>query len=143
MNSLEAAKLTLKDGGYRCVIASAGKVVFTSQGRGIAPLVEYYHQYGEAHPGAALADKVMGRAAALLAQLVGIGEAYTDVISQGALEELNKAGIAASFETKVDVIQNRAGTGLCPMELLSKGVEDPREMLSKAEDFLAGIGKKG
>lgn len=143
MNSLEASKLTLKDGGYSCVIASAGKVVFTSHGRGVAPLVEYYHQHGEAHPGAALADKVMGRAAALLARLIGIGEVYTDVISQGALEELNKAGIAASFETKADAIQNREGTGLCPMELLSKGVEEPQEMLQKAEDFLAGIGKKG
>ena len=143
MNSLETAKLTLEDSGYSCVIASAGKVVFTSQGRGIAPLVEYYNQYGEAHPGAALADKVMGRAAALLARLIGIGEVYSVVISQGALDELNKAGIAASYKTKVDAIQNRAGTGLCPMEQLSKGVEDPREMLEKAEEFLAGIGKKG
>lgn len=143
MNSLEAAKLTLKDSGYSCVIASAGKVVFTSEGRGIAPLVDYYHQYGEAHPGAALADKIMGRAAALLARLIGIGEVYSIVISQGALEELNKAGIAVSYQTKVDAIQNRAGTGLCPMEQLSKGVEDPREMLAKAEDFLAEMRKKG
>ena len=142
MNSLETAKLTLEDSGYSCVIASAGKVVFTSQGRGIGPLVEYYHRYGEAHPGAALADKVVGRAAALLARLIGIGEVYTDVISQGALEELNKADVAVSYETKVDVIRNRAGTGLCPMEQLSKGVEDPREMLQKAEDFLAQM-KKG
>lgn len=143
MNSLETAKLTLKNSEYTCVIASAGKVVFISDKRGIAPMVEYYHQYGEAHPGAALADKVMGRAAALLARLIGIGEVYTDVISQGALEELDKAGIAASFETKVDAIQNRAGTGLCPMEQLSRGVEGPLEMLAKAEDFLAGVRKQG
>lgn len=142
MNSLETAKLTLTDSEFSCVIASAGKVVFTSSGRGIAPLVDYYHQYGQAHPGAALADKVVGRAAALLAQLAGITEVYAQVVSQGALDQLDKAGIAVSYQSKVDVIQNRTGTGLCPMEQLSKGVEDPREMLAKAEDFLAHTRKK-
>lgn len=137
MDSLETAKLTLKEGGFTCVIASEGKVVFTSKDRGVKPLVEYYRQSGEAYPGAALADKVIGRAAALLARLMGIGQVYTGVISEGALEELNKAGVSVSYGTKVEAVRNRAGTGLCPMEQLSRGVDDPREMLAKVEDFLA------
>jgi len=143
MDSLETAKLTLKEGGFTCVIANAGKVVFTSKERGIRPLVDYCHQQGQAYPGAALADKVIGRAAALLARFACIGEVYAGTISQGALEELNKAGVSVSYETKVEAVRNRAGTGLCPMEQLSKGVEDPQEMLSKAEDFLENIGKQG
>lgn len=143
MDSLETAKLTLKDGGYTCVIANAGKVVFTSKERGVRPLVDYYHQQGQAYLGAALADKVIGRAAALLARLIGIGEVYTGVLSQGALEEFNKAGISVSYETKVEAVRNRAGTGLCPMEQLSQGVEDPQEMLARVEDFLAKLGKEG
>ena len=141
MKSLEAAKLTLAEGGYTCVVARGGKVIFTSRERGVKPLVDYYRQYGQAHPGAALADKVIGRAAALLARLACIGEVYAGVLSTGALEELNKAGISAGYKTKVEAVRNRAGTGLCPMEQLSQGVDDPLEMLARAEDFLAKMAK--
>lgn len=137
LNTLEVAKLTLRDGGCTCVIASEGKVVFTSKERGVKPLLDYYREHGDAHKGAALADKVIGRAAALLAQLLGVGELYAGVMSEGALEELNKAGIHASYETKVEAIRNRDNTGFCPMEQLSKGVDDPREMLARVEEFLA------
>ena len=78
------------------------------------------------------------RAAALLARLAGIRELYAGVISTGALEELEKAGIPASYETKTEAVRNRTGTGLCPMEQLSQGVEEPEEMLRRVEKFLAG-----
>lgn len=143
MNSLEAAKLTLADGGYTCVIASGGKVIFTSKERGVKPLVDYYRQRGQSQQkDTALADKVIGRAAALLARLAGIRELYAGVISTGALEELEKAGIPASYETKTEAVRNRAGTGLCPMEQLSQGVEEPEEMLRRVEKFLAGQAPK-
>ena len=41
----------------------------------------------------------------------------------------------------MEAVRNRAGTGLCPMEQLSQGVEDPQEMLARVEDFLAKIAK--
>ncbi len=142
MNTMELARQTLKEGNYTCVVAEGEKVIFTSKDRGIKPLVEYCHQYGGAHPGAVLADKVIGRAAALLCCLAGIRELHTGVLSQGALDELNKAGIRAGYDTKVEAIRNRDNTGFCPMEALSKGVDDPEEMLRKAEEFLAGLEKK-
>ena len=82
------------------------------------------------------------RAAALLARLMGVRALYARVISQGAMEELNRAGIEAGCETMVEAVRNRAGTGLCPMEQLSRGVEDPEEMLAKAEEFLAGLAEQ-
>lgn len=144
MNSLEAARLTLQEGNYTCVVAKGGKVIFTSRERGVKPLVDCYRQYGQAQEGedTALADKVIGRAAALLARLMGVRALYARVISQGAMEELNKAGIEAGCETMVEAVRNRAGTGLCPMEQLSRGVEDPEEMLAKAEEFLAGLAEQ-
>ena len=77
----------------------------------------------------------------MLARLACIGEVYAGVISAPALEELEKAGITAGFGEKVEAVRNRAGTGLCPMEQLSQGVEDPQEMLARVEDFLAKIAK--
>lgn len=143
MNSLEVAKKTLEEGGYTCVIASGGRVIFTSTDRGVKPLVEYYHRFGKEQPeGAALADKVIGRAAALLAILSGITRVYAGVISIPALEELEKTGIPAGCETKAEAIRNRAGTGLCPMEQLSQGVTAPEEMLARVEKFLAEAAAK-
>lgn len=138
MNSLEAAKKALAEGGYTCVVASGGKVIFTSNDRGVKPLVEYCHRFGkDRREDAALADKVIGRAAALLAILSGITELYARVLSVSALEELKAAGIPAGCETMAEAIRNRAGTGLCPMERLSQGVTTPEEMLARAEKFLA------
>ena len=143
MNSLETAKKTLAEGGYTCVVASGGQVIFTSTDRGVKPLVEYYHRFGKAHKeDAALADKVIGRAAALLAILAGITQLYAGVISIPALKELEKAGIPAGCETKAEAIRNRAGTGLCPMEQLSQGVTTPEEMLARVEKFLAEAAAK-
>ena len=130
MNSLELAKRTLEEGGCTCVVAGGGEVIFTSRERGVKPLV------------AALADKVIGRAAALLAVLAGITELYAKVISVSALAELEKAGIPAGCEIKAEAIRNRAGDGLCPMERLSQGVTAPEEMLRRAEEFLAEMARK-
>ncbi len=143
MNSLELAKRTLEEGGCTCVVAGGGEVIFTSRERGVKPLVEYCRRFGKEPPReAALADKVIGRAAALLAVLAGITELYAKVISVSALAELEKAGIPAGCEIKAEAIRNRAGDGLCPMERLSQGVTAPEEMLRRAEEFLAEMARK-
>lgn len=143
MSSLELAKRTLAEGGYTCVVAGGGEVIFTSRERGVKPLVEYYRRFGEKRlPEAALADKVIGRAAALLAILAGVTELYAGVMSLSALEELEKAGIPAGCETKAEAIRNRAGDGLCPMERLSQGVATPKEMLRRVEAFLEEMAGK-
>lgn len=139
MDTLETAKQALREGNYTCAVACRGKVVFTSRERGVKPLVEYIHRYGDTCRGAALADKVIGRAAALLVRLMGVTELSSGVVSRGALEELEKAGITVQYETLVEAVRNRDGTGFCPMERLSQGVEDPREMLRRAEGFLQGL----
>lgn len=129
----------LREGDFTCAIAHEGKVIFTSQARGVKPLVDYYHQYGNGYPGAALADKVIGRAAALLVRLCGITQVYADVMSASAQAELEQAGIHARFQEQVEAIRNRTNTGLCPMEQLSQGVETPEEMLSRVEEFLKNL----
>ena len=141
MDNQTLAITALREGELTCAVAHAGKVIFTSQARGVKPLVDFYHTHGSAYAGAALADKVIGRAAALIITLCGVGEVYSDVMSTSALAELRSAGITARCGREVEAIRNRDNTGLCPMEALSQGVQSPREMLARAEEFLRSLPK--
>lgn len=75
----------------------------------------------------AVADRVVGRAAALLMAFGGVKEAYASVLSARAVEVLKENGIAFSYGKLVDCIVNRTGTGECPMESLSREISDPEE----------------
>lgn len=138
MNTLEAAKTALTQGDFTCAVAHEGKVIFTSQSRGVAPVVEYYHQNGDAYRGAVLADRVVGRAVALLAQLCGFRRVYAATVSRAAIAELERAGIALEYGQVTGAIHDRQGEGPCPMEKLAQGVDDPRQLLDRIEHFLAG-----
>lgn len=141
MDTQQLAITTLEAGDLACAIAHEGQVVFTSTHRGVRPLLDYYRNHGEAYPGAVLADKVVGRAAALLAHLGGIASVYGQVMSRPALEALEQRGIHASYGRLVEGIRNRDDTGPCPMEALSQGVEDPQELLEKIEAFFQNLPK--
>lgn len=135
MDTLQLAKKTLREGGFTCAIAHNDEIIFTSVARGVKPLVDFQRQFGTGRKPAALADKVIGRGAALLLPLGGIVAVHGEVMSRPALEELERLGISASYTTLVEGIRNREGTGPCPMEALSMGITDPHEMLEKVEEF--------
>ena len=111
---LRNAIAILKDGDYTLAVMH-GDDVYTSKERGVKPLLELYERYGELR-GAAAADKVVGKAAALLYVRLGISELYTDVVSTHALAVLRENGIDTSFTVETEAIRNRRGDGFCPME---------------------------
>lgn len=135
MDGIELAKSELIKGNYTCVIVSGEQVVMTSVERGVKPLIVFYEEYTEQrkHTGAglALADKVIGRASALLAVLCGMKSIYAGIISAEAKEALDDLGIPVTFERMVPYIKNRTGDGRCPIEELSLGVNDPYEVYLK------------
>lgn len=135
MDGIELAKSELIKGNYTCVIVSGEQIVMTSVERGVKPLIVFYEQYTERRgytgAGLVLADKVIGRASALLAALCGMESIYAGVISAEAKKALDDLGIPVTFGRIVPYIKNRAGDGRCPMEELSLGVNDPYEVYLK------------
>lgn len=113
---------------------------FESQKRGVAPLMELLAKQGSCQGGQA-ADKVVGRATAFLYQLLGISCLYAAVISQGALEVLEKAGIRVSYDALVPGIRNRTDTGPCPMEAATAGCQTPEEALDAIRATLDKLSK--
>ena len=66
--------------------------------------------------GASVADKVVGKAAAMLFVRGGIKEVYAEIISEPALEVFKRHGVPCAFGELVKNIINRTNTGICPME---------------------------
>ena len=104
--------------------------------RGVADLFSLVTDEPEFLRGASVADKVIGRGAALLLVKGGARRVYAEVVSSGALEVLWRADVEVSFGTEVPNIINRVGTDICPVEKLTGGVESPDEAYELIKGFL-------
>lgn len=121
MNDLNKAKALLEQEDYTCVLC-LGDTVHTSRHRGVRPLMELL---GTDVSGFSGADKVVGKATALLYCLLGIRQLYAKVISDAAIEVLRAHGIPVQWGTRVAYIVNRTADGRCPMELATEHISDP------------------
>lgn len=119
---LERAKKELENGGYTCVLCK-GAQLHTSILRGVAPLMELL---SENMAGFSAADKVVGKATALLYCLLGVRAVYAAVISEPALAVLESHSIHVSYKKLVPYIVNRQRNGSCPMELATANIYDPK-----------------
>lgn len=86
--------------------------------------------------GGMIADRVIGRGAALLLLKAGIREAFAYVISQPALGLLQLHGVKVRYVKLQAHIINRAGDGICPVELLTENIISPDEAYLKIKAFL-------
>lgn len=128
--SLEKAKSILLSSASTISVVSNGEV-FTSQERGVKPLLFLLKEKKEFLKGASVADKVIGKAAALLMVLGKIKEVHTLIISEPAIKVFEKYNIPCFYDKKVTRIVNRTGDGLCPMEMLCLDVENPQEAFER------------
>lgn len=123
MTDIEKAKSILEKESKTCVLCR-GEKVYASEKTGIAPMVDFISE-GVDLRGFSAADKIVGRAAALLFVLAEVSEVYAEVMSAGGAEVLGQHGIPRSWGELTNAIVNRAGTGPCPMEDAVKDLSDP------------------
>lgn len=128
MRDLDVAKTLLRDGGYTCVLC-CGEAVITSKERGVKPLVKWLIEKKDLR-GFFAADKVVGRATAFLYVLLGVKAVYARVISAPAIDVFEEYGVFVEFDTLVDNIINRSGTGPCPFEAEVIGVTEAKAAYS-------------
>ena len=126
MNDLEKAKNLLKNKQYTFVALTNGKIIKTSHKKGIMPLLEIIRDNQDILEETVIADKVIGKAAALLAAGYKVKQIYTELLSQKAKEVLDHYSIFYQYEKYVAYIQNRSKTGQCPMEKLTQSINDPK-----------------
>ncbi len=136
---LDRAKELLASTGSTCVLCR-DELVYQTTARGIRPLVDWLHS-GEDTCGFSAADKVVGKAAALMYCLLGVRRVYGQVMSTAAVKVLRRNGVEAYWGTLTEFIRNRAGTGLCPMETATAGIDDPDDALPVILATLASLQK--
>ena len=142
MNDIDIAKATLEKNDLSLAIVKEGKVLYSSSAKGIKPLYTALEEIGGELSGASIADKVIGKAAALLCNSVGIKAIYTKLISEQAIKILKKTNIEFYYNQVVPYIKNRDKTDMCPIEKMAETTDDHEEMISKLEDFFEKM-KKG
>lgn len=126
MTDLELAMQTLADTACSCVVASEGQTI-TSEMPGIRPLLNWLVHQPDCLRGAAVADKIIGKAAALLLIYGGVKEVYGVVLSDTAAEVLTGYGVSFSCGKRTPYIINRTGDGMCPMEQRVMNLDTPEQ----------------
>ncbi len=137
---LVQARTLLEQGGYTCVLCK-GSAVYTSTRRGVAPLMGHLDDGTDLRDFSA-ADKVVGKATAFLYCLLQVRAVYAQIISQAALDVFAAQGIPCSYGSLVPAIRNRAGDGLCPMEIATRDVTDPADAPAAIRAALARLQTK-
>ncbi len=127
----------LHEGDHSLVVANGD--VCTFDGRGVNDLYSLFKEDPGFLKGASVADKVVGKGAAALMILGGVGELHADLISEPALALLTTARVRVLYEKKVPQIRNRARTGCCPVEKLCRDAATAEECLPLIEEFMNSI----
>ncbi len=113
----------LKEENLTCIVQKDDRIL-TSRLRGIRPLLDWIGQ-GENLHGSCAADRIVGKAAAMLYVLMGVKGVFAEVISESGLAVLKKHGIYAEYATLTSNIKSRDGNGLCPMEQNVLTIDEP------------------
>ena len=106
--------------------------------RGVKDLYRLLEEEPELLDGAFVADKVVGKGAAALMILGGVGELHADVISRPARRLLAASPVHVSYTLEVPYIVNRTRTGQCPVETLCRDCATAAEALPLIRNFIEG-----
>lgn len=136
MIDLELAKQVLQANALAFVIAKHGTVLRTGTRDGIGELIEATDNLGEQARDAALADKVAGKALAMVARTAGIRAVYATLMSQAACDTLARDQIIFEYAQSVPLILNKRNDGPCPMEKLTQPLDEPSAAVNALREFV-------
>lgn len=138
MEDGELARSLLEEEKWSLVVVRDGQIIVSSRERGVAPFFRAVRSMADSLHNGAMADRVVGSAVAMLCVHAGIASVYAGTASRGALEILRKHRVPVRSTEVVPHISNRAGTDLCPFELLARDAENPAQLFSALESVLGG-----
>ena len=121
--------------GLTLVVKSGDGTIHRFTQRGVKDLLTLVTTAPEVLHNAIIADKAVGKAAAACMVQGGAKQVWADVMSEPAMTLLRAYGVEAECSTLVDHIINRTGTDWCPMERLSREIDDPATIIQKIQDF--------
>jgi hypothetical protein len=137
MEDIGLARSLVEEENLKLVIVKGGRVLFSSNESGVAPLFHAIQSMGKSLYNAALADRIVGSAVAMLCIHARITSVHAGVASQGALDMLRREGVTINTKNIVPHISNYDGTDLCPFEKMATGCQKPSELLTALQSLFA------
>ncbi len=139
-SDIQIAKNLLGREGAVFVIVKNGKVLFTSSKKGIQPFFDALEQYPrEIFAGCSIADRVVGKAALMLAAYIKAKEVYTPLASQHAIDASFNLNLNLMFDKSTAFIINRTQDGMCPMEEAVLNVNDREKAFTVLSEKLNSL----
>ena len=125
---MDAYLAELDRSGMCLMIWRHTEVIFSSSSKGIRPHIEAIERLGkEKLKGTIMADKIVGRAAALLMLYSVPAEVHAGIITKKARELLKDRGVMVYPKGEVLTIKEKDGRIYCPFEAMVQGISDPEE----------------
>ena len=135
---IEIAKNDVREKGLALSVVKDGNTILQSKTPGVSALVTAIERDRQNFRGASAADKVLGRAAAMLFVYSQVKCIFALMASQDAVLTLERFNIPFECEKTVARILNRNQTSTCPFEDLIQGVEDPQDAFGKLKTCRIG-----
>jgi len=140
---LEIAKKALHGKNLTLAIVKESKLLFESKAHGVSAFLEALEKLGPKMKDAAVADKVVGKAVALLCIYAGIRAVYAPNLSLKAKQVLERNAVHIKWKTLVDKILDASGTDICPFEKAAMEISNPAEAYEKLKALSKRLSKEG
>jgi uncharacterized linocin/CFP29 family protein len=138
MLDVEIAKRQLLEKGFSLVIVKDEKILFETRQSGVSGFLSAIEELDRENlHRASVADRIVGRAAALLCVYCGVKAVYAVILSDGGKRVLKENDVALEFENLVPSILNRQKTGTCPFEKIVSTISDGEEAYEKLKSCIS------
>lgn len=127
MNDLEIAKTQLHRKELTLAIVKNGGVLFETHSHRISGFLGAIEKFGAILEGAAVADRVAGKAIALLCVYAKISDVYAEVLSEKAKAVFEENGIRHEWKALVKNVLDLNKSGVCPFEKAAADISDPEK----------------
>lgn len=131
MQDLEKAKQRLNESNLTLSIVKNRKILFETTSNRISGFLDAYEKLGDKLEGASVADKVVGKAIALLCVHTKAKAVYAAILSKNAKTLFEKYAVYHEWNKLVENILNVSGADVCPFEKLAKEISNPKDAYGK------------
>lgn len=139
LDKIKVGIKVLKEEECSFVFVDASGLIKTDQGVGIKPIMKELRENKKYFKDGFIADKVIGKAAALMLVLSEVKSVHGIIMSKTAVEILANNKINYSYDNLVPFIENRTKTGACPLELCVEQIESPILAFDIIEETIAKL----
>jgi hypothetical protein len=136
MQDLEIAKKQLYSKNLTLAIVKNGIILFQTDTHKISGVIGAIEKFGAQLNGASVADRVAGKALALLCVYAGISQIYAEVLSRKALAVFEDNKIMFEWKEIIDNVLDIDKTGVCPFEKVAANISDPKESYATFKTLL-------